>query len=274
MSPLDGTARQQTARRSAPIPLTPARRGALVADVAARLLVPALAARFGAARAGTWRADAAALAGTLADGTLAEGVAALAALNPEGHMFRQICRDIILPAADALRRRYDPAEFDQSERLAKVWQLRMCLLSLDDSEVSGSGEPAPINTALTLSGAPDMPSVEHGVALRFFDRAGWDVCDVPSHGAEEARDSAHDRTFDVAWISIEPGAEEADIRATVQGLRRASRNAAILVLGGGLPGQLPGHASTLALDGYTGSAIEAAVIAETALRLRRAGLRD
>ncbi|WP_230165688.1 hypothetical protein [Roseomonas sp. CECT 9278] len=256
------------------MPLTAARRGALLANVAAQLLVPALAARFGAPRAGTWRSDAAALAGTLADGTLADGIAALAALNPDGHMFRPICRDIILPAADALRRRYDPTEFDQTERLAKVWQLRMCLLSLDDAEVPGSGEPASMNTALTLSGALDMPSVEHGVALRFFDRAGWDVCDVPSHGAEEARDSAHDRTFDVAWISIEPGAQEADIRATVEGLRRASRNAAILVLGGGLPGQVPGDASALALDGFTGSAIEAAVISETALRLRRAGLRD
>ncbi|WP_198371630.1 cobalamin-dependent protein [Roseomonas rosulenta] len=255
------------------MPLASGRRSALIQDIAGGLLVPALLARFGAPRVGSWQRDAAALAGTLADGTLDEGIAALAALNPDGKMFRPICRDIILPAADALRRRFDPDSFDQSDRLAKVWQLRMCLLSLDDAETAGDGAPAPINTALTLAGTHDMPSVEHGVALRFFDRAGWDVCDCVSHENEQAFDSAHDRRFDVVWISIEPGLHADDIRATVRELRRASRNAAILVLGGGLPGLLPEHPGTLELDGYTGSAIDAAVIAESALRLRRSRLR-
>ena len=275
MAQLDGNARQGSQRRRPSTHIATDRRTALIHDVASRLLVPALAARFGAPPVGTWRRDAAALVDTLADGTLSDGIASLAALNPDGQMFRPICRDIILPAAVALRRRYDPDAFDQTDRLSKVWQLRMCLLSLDDAEIGDTGQgPAAINTALTLSGAhDDMPSVEHGVALRFFDRAGWDVCDCPSHAAEEARDSAHDRTFDVAWISIEPGVDEDDIRATAQGLRRASRNAGILVLGGGLPGLLPADPGVLDLDGYTGSAIEAAVISESTLRLRRAGRR-
>lgn len=272
MAPLDGNARQATSRRSPPTHFAADRRSDLIHDVAARLLVPALAAHFGVPPVGTWRRDAAELAGSLADGTLTEGIAALAALNPDGRMFRPICRDIILPAAVALRRRYDPTAFDQSDRLSKIWQLRMCLLSLDDAEIGDGGlVPGAINTALTLSGAhDDMPSVEHGVALRFFDRAGWDVCDCPSHGAEEARDSAHDRTFDVAWISLEPGLDQDEIRATAQGLRRASRNTRILVLGGGAAGLLPASPGVLDLDGYTGSPIEAAVIAESTLRLRRA----
>jgi hypothetical protein len=275
VAPLDGNTRQASSRRRPLTHLATDRRTALIQDVATRLLVPALAAHFGAPPVGTWRRDAAALVETLADGTLADGIASLAALNPDGQMFRPICRDIILPAAVALRRRYDLSAFDQSDRLSKVWQLRMCLLSLDDSEISEAGlAPGAIHTALTLSGAhDDIPSVEHGVALRFFDRAGWDVCDCQSHAAEEARDSAHDRTFDVAWISIEPGLDEDEIRATAQGLRRASHNAGILVLGGGLPGLLPADPGALDLDGFTGSAIEAAVIAESALRLRRAGLR-
>lgn len=270
MAPLDGSTRQAISRRP---PLARRTRSELIQDVAGALLVPALVARFGAPRVGSWRRDAAVLAGTLADGTLEDGISALAALNPDGQMFRPICRDILLPAADALRRRYDPADFDQSERLAKVWQLRMCLLSLDDAESSMAGAPAPIHTALTLAGTQDMPSVEHGVALRFFDRAGWDVCDCVSQATEQACDSAHDRPFDVVWISIEPGRRADEIRATARDLRRASRNAAILVLGGGLPGQLPESPGALDLDGYTGSAIEAAAIAESALRLRRSGLR-
>jgi hypothetical protein len=190
-------------------------------------------------------------------------------------MFRPICRDIILPAAVALRRRYDPDDFDQSERLSKVWQLRMCLLSLDDADADPPGlDPDTAQTALTLSGThDDLPSVEHGVALRFFDRAGWQVRDCPSHAAEEARDSAHDQRFDVAWISLEPGQAMDEIRATAQGLRRASRNTAILVLAGGPQGLLPTDPGMLDLDGYTGSATEAAEVSASVLRLRRAGLR-
>jgi hypothetical protein len=245
------------------------RRAALIHDIASRLLVPAIAARFGAPPVGTWRRDAAALSVRLADGTLDEGIAALAALNPGGTMFRPICRDIILPAAVALRRRYDPDAFDQSERLSKVWRLRMCLLSLDDV---GAAPPGATRAALTLCGTHDpLPSVEHGVALRFFDRAGWAVCDCPHHDAEEACDSVHDQPFDVAWISLEPGVPEAEIRATAQGLRRASRNAGILVLGGGLPGLLPSDPGVLHLDGFAGSATEAASVSASALR--RAGRR-
>ena len=270
MGQLDADARHATSRRAS---LAAGRRSALIEDVAGALLVPALVARFGAPGVGSWRRDAAALAGTLADGSLDEGIAALAALNPDGQMFRPICRDIILPAADALRRRYDPADFDQSERLAKVWQPRMWLLSLDEAGVPGGGAPAPRRSALTLADPHDMPSVEHGVALRFFDRAGWDVCDCVSQQTEQACDSAHDRPFDVVWISIEPGRRADEIRATVRDLRRASRNAAILVLGGGLPGLLPETPGALDLDGYTGSAIEAAVVAASALRQRRSGLK-
>jgi hypothetical protein len=266
MAPLDGLTRQSTARRRPQPPLANDRRAALIHDVATHLLLPALAARFVVPRENSWGRDAAALSATLADGTLQDGIAALAALNPGGQMFRPICRDIILPAAVALRRRYAPTLLDQSDRIAKVWQLRMCLLSLDDAELPVGS----INTALTLSGAHDLPSVEHGVALRFFDRAGWEVCDVPGHGDEEARDSAHDRLFDVAWISLDAELDEDAIRATAQGLRRASRNTRILVLGGGSTGTLPASPGTLDLDGYTGSPIEAAVIAESTLRLRRA----
>jgi methylmalonyl-CoA mutase cobalamin-binding subunit len=271
---LDRDAREGSQPRSS-AHLATSRRATLIDDIANHLLVPALAARFGAPVVGTWRRDAAALAATLADGTLDEGVAALAALNPDGLMFRPICRDIILPAAVALRRRYDLDAFDQSERLSKVWQLRMCLLSLDDADALPTDlQPGTAQTALTLSGKhDDLPSVEHGVALRFFDRAGWQVWDCHSHAAEEARDSAHDHRFDVAWISIEPGQAEDDIRETVQGLRRASCNAGILVLGGGLVGQLPADPGALSLDGYTGSATEAAEISASVLRLRRAGLR-
>jgi hypothetical protein len=272
MGPPDGLARQAIAGRRLQPHLADDRRSALLHDVATRLLVPALSERFGAPKIGTWRRDAAALAATLADGSLADGIAALAALNPDGRMFRPICRDIILPAAVALRRRFDPNAFDQSDRLSKVWQLRMCLLSLDDAELH-AGVPADIQTALTLSGTHDAPSVEHGVALRFFDRAGWDVCDCCCQDTEDACDSAHDRAFDVAWISIEPGLDADEIRATVQGLRRASRNTGILVLGGGAPGLLPQNPGMLDLDGYTGSAIEAAAVAASTLRLRRSGFR-
>ncbi|BDG74962.1 hypothetical protein [Roseomonas fluvialis] len=274
MAVLDRDARQAHQLRPSGR-LTTHHRATLIHDIASRLLVPALAVRFGTPPVGTWRRDAAALAATLADGTLDEGVAALAALNPDGVMFRPICRDIILPAAVALRRRYDPDAFDQSERLSKVWQLRMCLLSLDDADADPPGmDPHTAQTALTLSSThDDLPSVEHGVALRFFDRAGWQVRDCNSHAAEEARDSAHDQRFDVAWISLEPGQAEDEIRATAQGLRRASRNTAILVLAGGPPGLLPTDPGVLDLDGYTGSATEAAEVSASVLRLRRAGLR-
>jgi hypothetical protein len=267
MAPLDGTVRQTRARSGLP----PDRRAALIETVATRLLVPALAARFGLPRLEGWRRDAAALAATLTERPLAEAVAALAAVNPGGQMFRPVCRDIILPAAAALRRRHDPHALDQGEHLARVWQLRMCLLSLDDAQ-DGRTLPPGLNSALTISGATDMPSVEHGVALRFFDRAGWEVCDCCCGDAEEACDSAHGRRFDVAWISLEPHLGHEAIRATARDLRRASRNAQILVLGGGVAGLVTDSPGALELDGFTGSAIEAAVIAESALRLRRAGL--
>lgn len=270
MARLDADPRPSTAPRA---PLAAHRREALIQDVAGALLVPALVARFGTPRPGTWRRDAAALAETLADAALEEGIEALAALNPGGQMFRPICRDIILPAAGALRRRHDPSAFDQSEHLEKLWRLRMCLLSLDDDAMPDAGAPAATGSALTLTGTHDAPSVEHGVALRFFDRAGWDICDCCCEHADEACDSANDRLFDVAWISIEPGLHAEEIRATARDLRRASRNTGLLVLGGGVAGLLPEHPAAFELDGFTGSAIEAAVIAASALRLRRLGAR-
>jgi hypothetical protein len=264
MAPLDGSSR--TAARRLPAE----RRGVLLDQVAQRLLVPVLLERFAPRLVADWRREADALSATLTERPLGEAVAALAAVNPGGQMFRPICRDIILPAAAALRRRRDPDAIDQGEHLSRVWQLRMCLLSLDDAQAAAPRAGLP--SALTLSGAHDMPSVEHGVALRFFDRAGWEVSDCCCGHAEEACDSAHDRRFDVAWISLEPGLGGEEIRATARDLRRASRNAGILVLGGGVAGMLPESPGALELDGFTGSAIEAAVIAETALRLRRAGL--
>jgi methylmalonyl-CoA mutase cobalamin-binding subunit len=265
MAPLDGTSRTAPARR-----LPRDRRDGLIEQLATRLLVPVLLERFAPALVSDWRHEAAALAATLTERPLGEAVAALAEVNPGGQMFRPICRDIILPAAAALRRRHDPEAFAQGEHLSKIWQLRMCLLSLDDAQAPATLPGLP--SALTLSGAQDMPSVEHGVALRFFDRAGWEVSDCCCGHAEEACDSAHDRTFDVAWISLEPGQGAEEIRATARDLRRASRNAAILVLGGGVAGTRSDTPGALDLDGFTGSAIEAAVIAESALRLRRAGL--
>ena len=264
MSLLDGQARPAKAPARSRPALPPARRAALIHEVATTVLVPELLARFGAPPVGHWRRDAAALALRLIDQPLTEAIASLAELNRGGHMFRPVCRDIILPAARILRRRHDPAAFDQSERLSGIWHLRMCLLSLDDAELRG-GVPAALHSVLTLSGAAHMPSVEHGVALRFFDRSGWDVSDHRSHRSEEACDSAHDHDFDIAWISLEPGMDAATVRETARNLRRASRNAGILVLGGGVMGMPAEDPRDLHLDGFTGSAVEAAAIAEAAL---------
>lgn len=267
MSLLDQTFRHSGAARDTADTLPSDRRADLIRDVAARLLVPALLARFGTPPVGTWRSDAAALAGRLGELPLAEAVAALADLNPGGQMFRPVCRDIILPAALGLRRGRGPG--DEAERLARVWRLRMCVQSLDDSGPGARPLRGGLFSALALTGARQAPSVEHGVALRFFDRAGWQVCDSGRDDADEACDSAHDRAFDVAWISLGPGMDRAGIRATARDIRRASCNAGILVLGGGMAGLHPEDPADLDLDGYTGSPIEAAVIAETALRSRR-----
>jgi hypothetical protein len=245
-----------------------AQRASLIGAVSADLLVPALVARFGAPPVGGWRHDAGALSACLAELPLNEAVAALAELNPGGQMFRPVCRDILLPAARRLRRNHDPAALDQSERLVGLWHLRMCLASLDDCGTVRA-VPVALRSALTVSGAADLPSVEHGVALRFFDRAGWEVSDCRGRDGEEACDSAHDHAFDVAWISLEPGMAMGDIRATARSLRRASCNAAMLVLGGGMAGLHPEDPAELELDGYTGSAIQAAAVADAALRRHR-----
>lgn len=271
MSPFDSQAAAlQRSPRARPA-LSSARRASLIQDVTLSLLVPALAERFLPSR-GLWRAQAARLAETLSEMSLREAVDALAALNPEGRRFEPICRDILLPAALRLRRRYDRSALDQSERLAHVWHLRMCLLSLDDA---GAGLRIPVgglHSALAVSSAPGLPSVEHGIATRFLGRAGWEVCDCCCSHADEACESAHDRDFDVAWISLEPEMAAAEIRRTARDLRRASRNAGILVLGGGVSRLRPADPAELDLDGYTGSAVEAAMIAEAALRGRGTGL--
>jgi hypothetical protein len=263
MSPLDGVVRAPKAAVARKAPLSAARRAVLVHDVAVNLIVPALLDRFGAPPVGNWRRDSAALAKRLPDMGLSEAIGELRHINQGGHMFRPTCRDVILPAARILRRRYDPDGFDQSERLHRVWQLRMCLHSLDDA--GDRGVPAALHSALTLSGAPVMPGVEHAVALRFFDRAGWAVQDCGGDHAEEACDSAHDRDYDVAWISLEPGMDPRSVRATARGVRRASRNARILVLGGGVMGVPAEDPHTLGLDGFTPDAVQAAAIAEAAL---------
>lgn len=263
MSSLEGVSRSSIGLDPGAL-LSQLRRSALIDELATRLVVPGLVARFGAPPARRWQQDAAALAATLGDQPLPEAITALAALNPGGRKFRTVCRDVILPAVLAMRRRFDPDAFDQSERLARLWHLRMCLLSLDDA--GPEGRSAMLNTALTLSGATDMPSVEHEVARRFFGRAGWEMSDCCCHATEQACDSAHDRRFDVAWISIEPGMGAAAIRSTARSLRRASRNARILVIGGGAVGGHPADAAELDLDGYTSSAVEAAAFAEVALR--------
>ena len=270
MSPIDGQARANGPPTMPPPTLSPDRRDSLIRQVAASLVVPELLARFGAPPIGSWRRDAATLSRRLIDQPLAEAVASLAELNPGGHMFRPVCRDIILPAARILRRRYASEAFDQSERLSRTWHLRMCLLSLEDAGLGGT-VPAVLHSALTLSGAAHMPSVEHGVALRFFDRSGWDVSDCCSRQAEEACDCAHDQDFDVAWISLEPGMGVAAIRETARNVRSASRNASILVLGGGVMGMPAEDPRELDLDGFTGSAVEAAMIAESALLRHRPG---
>jgi methylmalonyl-CoA mutase cobalamin-binding subunit len=247
--------------------LTPERRARLIEAVAVQLVVPELLARFGPPRVGSWRRDAAALAGRLHDLPLADAIGSLAALNPGGQMFRPLCRDVILPAARGLRRRSERGELDRTGRVAGVWHLRMCLHSLDDSQSHDA--PGGVHSALALQGGPAAPSVEHAVALRFFDRSGWAVRDCRGRQAEEACDSAHDQDFDVAWISLEPGQDADSVRDVAQSLRRASRNARILVLGGGVMGLPAEDPRALDLDGFTGSAIEAAVIAEAALRRHR-----
>jgi len=248
-------------------PLSAQRRATLMRDVATELLLPALLARFGAPPVGTWRNDAARLAGRLGELPLAEAVAALAELNPGGQMFRPVCRDVILPAATGLRR--NNSQGDEMERRARVWRLRMCVQSLDDARPCARGAGGAPFSAIALCGTPQAPSVEHGVALRFFDRAGWEVCDTGREDAEEACDNAHDRAFDVAWISLEPGMDRAGIRDTARGIRRASCNAGILVLGGGVAGLHPEDPAEFDLDGYAGSPVEAAAAAEIALRSRR-----
>ncbi|WP_198375462.1 hypothetical protein [Neoroseomonas rubea] len=263
MSPLDGQGRAPNAAADRKAILAATRRAALVRDVAVNMIVPVLVDRFGAPPVGNWRRDSAALAKRLPDMGLSEAIGELRHINPGGQMFRPTCRDVILPAARVLRRRYDPAAFDQSDRLHSVWHLRMCLLSLDDA--GDRGVPAALHTALTLSGAPVVPGVEHAVALRFFGRAGWAVQDCGSDHAEEACDSVHDQDYDVAWISLEPGMDPRTVRARARGVRRASRNARILVLGGGVMGVPAEDPRMLDLDGFTPDAVQAAAIAEAAL---------
>jgi methylmalonyl-CoA mutase cobalamin-binding subunit len=225
--------------------------------------------RFGAPPIGNWRRDSAALAKRLPEMGLSEAIGELRHINQGGLLFRPTCRDVILPAARILRRRYEDHDaFDQSERLHRVWQLRMCLHSLDDA--GDRGVPAALHSALTLSGGAVMPGVEHAVALRFFDRAGWSVQDCGADQAEEACDSAHDRDYDVAWISLEPGMDPRSVRATARGVRRASRNARILVLGGGVMGVPAEEPHMLGLDGFTADAVQAAAVAEAALMRRGA----
>ena len=271
MSPFDSQATAMQNRQAARPPFPPARRAALIQDVAISLLVPAIAERF-LEPTGLWRGQAATLSRTLTEMPLSEAVESLAALNPAGRRFEQVCRDILLPAALRLRRRYDERSFDQSGRSARVWQLRMCLLSLDDAGPRPRLPLSGLHSALALSGTPGLPSVEHGIATRFLGRAGWDVSDCCCDDAEDACESAQGRDFDVAWISLEPRMAVAEIRQTARDLRRASRNAGILVLGGGVSRLRPADPAELDLDGYTGSAVEAAMIAEAALRGRGTGL--
>jgi hypothetical protein len=269
MSPLSEKGRASKTASGRKAPLAAARRAALVRDVAAELIVPILLDRFGAPPVGNWRRDSAALAKRLPEMGLSEAIGELRHINAGGHMFRPTCRDVILPAARILRRRYDPAAFDQSERLHRVWHLRMCLHSLDDA--GDRGVPAALHSALTLSGAPVMPGVEHAVALRFFDRAGWAVQDCGADHTEEACDSVHDQDYDVAWISLEPGMDPVTVRETARGVRRASRNARILVLGGGVMGVPAEDPRMLDLDGFTPDAVQAAAMAEAAL-IRQGGV--
>lgn len=271
MPPFDSLARNQQRLPAARTPLSSARRASLIHDAAISMFVPALAERFRPGP-GLLPLETTALVDTLPEMPLHEAVRALAALNPGGRRFEPICRDILLPAASRLRRRYDPAASDQSARLARVWHLRMCLLSLDDEGPGPRIRLAGLHSVLVVSGATGLPSLEHSVAMRFLGRAGWDVSDCGGEHADDACESAHDRDFDVAWISLEPGMTAAAIRRTVGDLRRASRNAGILVLGGGVSPLRPGSPAELDLDGYTGSAVEAARVADAAMLGREAGL--
>ncbi len=68
--------------------------------------------------------------------------------------------------------------------------------------------------------------------------------------------------------SARAGIGPASVLATARGVRRASRNASILVLGGGVMGVPAEDPHTLGLDGFTPDAVQAAAVAEAALIAR------
>lgn len=82
-----------------------------------------------------------------------------------------------------------------------------------------------------------MPGEQHSLGISmlesFFRRAGWEVCGGPSCTRAELVALARDEWLDAIGLSLSSDLLLKDVRATIQALRRASRNRSVLVFVGG-----------------------------------------
>lgn len=208
-----------------------------------------------------WRRAAAALAARLDSLPLHVAVPALRALDPRGARIEAVCREVLLPAAARIRAAHDPEALDQSGYLSALWQLRMCLIALDDHAGWPLVVPPQTGAVLTLDPHLLSPSLEHAVTARFLTRDGWAVHDCLCGGAEEGCDSLNDERYDAVWLSLDAETDLDLARRVADQLRRASRNRSIRLIGGGghdLP-EVP--AAALGLDAMTRDALAAPSLA-------------
>jgi hypothetical protein len=227
------------------------------AFVAAAVL-PSLSHRLDASPVpSAWRRSATALASRLDTLPLDAAVRALHGLDPEGRRMEAICRDVLLPAAARLRAAHDPEAPDQSDYISALWQLRMCLIALDDMTDTLASESHAAGAVLTLDPHLLSPSLEHAVSARFLARAGWMVHDCAAGGAEEGCDSLHDDSYDAIWLSLDAETDLDLVRRVAGRLRQASRNRRIRVVGGGGHDLPEIEAAALGLDALTRDALAA-----------------
>lgn len=192
---------------------------------------------------------------------------AFTALTAEGYCVDVLFLDLLAPSAALLGRMWDDDLCDFVEVTAGLAQLQFLLATFRSDDVIA---PYDTERRILLMGAPDERHT-FGLAIveRFMRKAGWHAESRLASTPEEIADLVGSEFFGVVGLTLSRESHLDQLAASIQAVRRASRNPLIGVMVGG-PVFLE-HPEYLERVGADASAVDAPTAVLLAQKLLASG---